>query len=324
MRDLVSVVIPTYHRNERLAEAIESVHAQTHDPVEVLVVDGTEDERARPVAEEYGVRYLPQTAAGGAQAARSQGAEAADGAYVNFLDDDDRFDPEKLERQLDVFATASEGDGPAGHGDSAADEGGVGVVYCGARWETGHVIRPDPAIRGDVLEYALRFQMTPSSPSAMLVDGDVLASILPLSNRHGADDMGTKIELARRTRFDFVDAPLLTKGDSEDSLGGSWANVEGRFDLLERYADLYDQYPTARRVALGHTHLLSADLRLDQEVWSARAVLDAARACYHVPGLPVAFLGYLGASLFGRPGRNLGRRAYNRFVLGDEHRGKVT
>lgn len=158
----------------------------------------------------------------------------------------------------------------------------------------------------------------------MLVDADVLDDILPLSNRHGADDMGTKIELAQRTQFDFVDAPLLTKGDSDDSLGGSRANVEGRFELVERYADLYERYPTARRIALAHTYLLAADVRLDEQAWSARAVLDAARACYHVPGLPVPFLGYLGASLFGRPGRNLGRRAYNRFVLGDEHRGKVT
>lgn len=308
MGDLVSVVVPTYRRNDRLAAAIESVHAQTHHPVEVVVVDGADDERARHVAEEYGVRYLPQTEPGGAQGARHEGAVAAAGDYVNFLDDDDLLDTDKLERQLAVL-------------DRAED---VGVVYCGARWEDGHAVLPDPNVRGDVLEYALRFQMTPASPSAMLIDAGVLASILPLSNRHGADDMGMKIELARLTDFDYVDEPLVTKGESDDSLGGSWANVEGRFELLERYADLYETHPEARRVALGHTYLLSADLRLDERVWSPRAVADAARGCYHVPGLPVAFLGYLGASLFGRPGRDVARAAYDRFVLGDEHRGKVT
>lgn len=308
MGDLVSVVIPTLRRNDRLAAAIESALGQTHDSLEVIVVDGAAEEHARPVAEEYGVRYLAQSEPGGAQAARSEGAEAAAGDYVDFLDDDDRMHPEKVRRQLAAFEGRDE----------------VGVVYCAVRWEDGHVVRPDPAVRGDVLEYALRFQMTPASPSAMLVDAAVLSSILPLTNRHGADDMGMKIELAERTAFEFVDEPLVTKGASEDSLGSSWENVEGRFELLERYADRYEAHPTARRIALAHTHLLAADIRLDERLWSPAAVLEAARAAYHVPGLPVPFVGYLAASLFGRPGRDVGRSVYDRVVLGAEHRGKVT
>lgn len=307
-KPLVSVVIPTYYRNERLDAAIESVHAQTHDPIETIVVDGSGDEHARPVAEAHGVRYIAQERDEGPHAARSEGAEAANGKYVNFLDDDDRLHPEKLTRQLAVFETRT-----------------VGVVYCGIVWENGHVVLPDLAVEGDVLEYALMFQMTPSSPSAMLIDTAVLADMLPLANRHGADDMGMKIELATRTEFAFVDEVLVTKGDSDDSLGGSAENVAGRLHLLSEYAHLYERHPPrVRRVALAHTHLLAAETHLDGSAWSPRAVTSALRACYHVPGLPLSFGGYLLASLFGRPGRDLGRRAYDRFVLGNEHRGKVT
>jgi glycosyltransferase involved in cell wall biosynthesis len=307
---LVSVVIPTYYRNERLRAAVESVHDQTYEPIEVVVVDGSEDGRAESVADEYGARYVYQGEEGGAHAARSMGAERADGAYVNFLDDDDRLSPEKLEKQIPVLEAHPE----------------TGVVYCGIRWENGHPVLPDPDVQGDVLEQALMFHMTPSSPSTMLIDAAVLGELLPLQNRHGADDMGMKIELAQRCEFDFVDEPLVLKGDDgEESLGGSRENIAGRLKLLERYDGLYREYPdSVRRTALGHTHLLDAELELNRSLWSHRAIWKAAKACYHVPGYPLSFVGYLGASLFGRPGRDLGGWVYGELVLGSDHRGKVT
>lgn len=305
----VSVVIPTYFRNDRLRDAIESVRAQTYDPIEVVVVDGSEEAHARPVAETYDTRYLPQTEDRGPHAGRSDGAQLADGAYVNFLDDDDQFHPEKIEKQVSAF-------------DRRDD---VGVVYCGIEWENGHAVLPDPDVRGDVVERALMFDMTPSSPSTMLIDADVLDGILPFQNLHGADDMGMKIELAQRCAFDFVDEPLVVKGDDGDSLGGSRENIEGRFTLLERYRELYDRVPSrVRRTALGHTHLLDAELTLNRTAWSPRAVRQAALACYHVPGLPLSFAGYLVASLFGRPGRDIASTVYAELFLGETHRGKIT
>lgn len=306
---LISVVIPTYYRNEALSEAITSVRSQTHDPIEIIVVDGSGEAHAESVAQDHGVRYIAQERDEGPHAARSEGAIAATGDYVNFLDDDDRIRPTKFERQLSVFEEHQE----------------VGVVYCAVEWENGHVIRPDPDIQGDVLEYALRFRMTPSSPSAMLIESGVLEEILPLRNTHGADDMGMKIELAQRTEFAFVDDPLVIKGTTGDSLGGSRENVRGRFQLLRDYANLYDQFPSeVYRDALAHTYLLDADLRLNEQLWSARAIYDAFRAWYHVPGMPVSFTGYFVASLLGRPGRDIARKAYDRVFLGDEHRGKIT
>ncbi|WP_227355181.1 glycosyltransferase family 2 protein [Haladaptatus salinisoli] len=51
--ETVSVVVPTYHRNDRLREALDSVADQTHRPAEVIVVDGTEEARARSVVERF-------------------------------------------------------------------------------------------------------------------------------------------------------------------------------------------------------------------------------------------------------------------------------
>jgi len=307
---LVSVVVPTHYRNDRLRQAIESVREQQYGNVECIVVDGSEaDSHARPVAEEYGVDYVCPETDRGAHAARSLGASRADGDYVSFLDDDDRLGPSKLQKQVPVAESNEE----------------VGVVYCGIRWENGHPVLPDPDVSGDVLEYALMFQMTPSSPSTMLIDADVLGALLPFENLHGADDMGMKIELAQRTEFEFVDEPLVVKGYSEDSLGGSRENVAGRLELLDRYETLYARSPDrVRRTALAHTFLLDAELTLNERLWSIHALKRAVQACRVVPGWPVSFVGYLLASVLGRPGRDLAREVYSRVLLGDQHRGKIT
>lgn len=92
----VSVVITTYYRNDLLRGAVESALAQTHEPVEVILVDGSGEAHARPVAEEYPVEYIAQNRDRGAQAARNAGAERVVGEYVQFLDDDDRLLPEKF------------------------------------------------------------------------------------------------------------------------------------------------------------------------------------------------------------------------------------
>lgn len=308
-RPLVSVVITTYFRNQSLRRAIESVLEQTYDPIELIVVDGSGEANARAVVSEYeGIEYLPQAEDEGAQAARSVGAERASGVYLNFLDDDDTLLPEKISKQVDVL-------------ESDPD---TGVVYCGKVAEDGREMLPDPRVRGDVLEYALKFQMTPSHPSTMLIRMAVLRELLPLRNRHGADDMGTKIELAKRTEFDFVNEALVRLGASDGSLGGSFENIEGRKRILEQYDNLYDQHPRGvRRTALAYTYLLEAELLLNQKRWSLDAVTKAFLANYYKPGFSVSFLGFLCSALFGRPGRDLGRHLYLKYYVGDRNRGKI-
>jgi glycosyltransferase involved in cell wall biosynthesis len=95
------VIIPTRDRGAFLREAIESVLAQTIPPQEVIVVDdGSTGEAAAWIGEARGpVCYLRQDAAGPA-AARNRGLQAATGAFIAFLDDDDLWPPKKTERQL--------------------------------------------------------------------------------------------------------------------------------------------------------------------------------------------------------------------------------
>lgn len=90
----ISVVIPTYNRAQPLREALESVLAQSHTSLEVIVVDDSPDQTARSVASEYDdrrIRYFPMAVPSGGfpSRVRNFGAERAGGRFVHFLDDDD-------------------------------------------------------------------------------------------------------------------------------------------------------------------------------------------------------------------------------------------
>ena len=105
MNPRVSVVIPTYNRADVIGEAVASVLAQDLPELEVLVVDDGSADGTRAAVEavrDPRVRYLHQEN-GGPAAARNHGIREAQSQLVAFLDDDDRWRPNKLSRQLAVF-----------------------------------------------------------------------------------------------------------------------------------------------------------------------------------------------------------------------------
>lgn len=101
----LSVIIPTHNRVGLLPRALASIHAQTSPPAEVIVVDdGSTDGTERLMQSEFpGVWYLRQENRGVA-AARNHGIREARGEWLAFLDSDDEWLPQKLERQLDALA----------------------------------------------------------------------------------------------------------------------------------------------------------------------------------------------------------------------------
>lgn len=101
---LVSVVIPCFNQAHYLSDAIDSVRAQTHPHVEVVVVDDGSTDNTCAVAERYpGVRYVRQQNEGLA-AARNTGIRHSNGMFLVFLDADDRLTPSAVETGLACLA----------------------------------------------------------------------------------------------------------------------------------------------------------------------------------------------------------------------------
>jgi glycosyltransferase involved in cell wall biosynthesis len=100
-----AVVIPAYNAAATLARALDSVFAQTLLPAEVVVVDdGSPDRSAiEAVVAGYGERIrLLQRKNGGPAAARNDGVRASSSPWIAFLDADDAWLPEKMQRQMEL------------------------------------------------------------------------------------------------------------------------------------------------------------------------------------------------------------------------------
>ena len=104
----VSVIIACYNQAEYVAEALASLQSQTVGDWEAIVVDdGSTDDSAKVIAQFLGdtrIRLLKVAHAGAAHA-RNVGMIAAKGELIAFLDADDRWQPHKLAKQLEVFRT---------------------------------------------------------------------------------------------------------------------------------------------------------------------------------------------------------------------------
>jgi glycosyltransferase involved in cell wall biosynthesis len=105
---LVSIIIPTYNRCDRVHVAIDSALSQTYAKLEVVVVDDGSTDRTRQfIVEKYAgesrVKYHYKEN-GGVSSARNTGIEAAQGEFIAFLDSDDWWKPWKLELQVACLA----------------------------------------------------------------------------------------------------------------------------------------------------------------------------------------------------------------------------
>jgi glycosyltransferase involved in cell wall biosynthesis len=104
---LVSVVIPARDAAPFVRGAVESVLSQTYEPVEVIVVDdNSRDETPAILASISDERVRVRVSGGaGVGRARNAGFEMARGGFVAFLDADDLWLPDKVERQVSIFST---------------------------------------------------------------------------------------------------------------------------------------------------------------------------------------------------------------------------
>jgi glycosyltransferase involved in cell wall biosynthesis len=108
-------VIPARDREAYLGEAIESVLAQHHPSLEIVVVDDGSTDGTAGIASSYSEVRCIRRDHGGPAAARNTGVEHARGDLLAFLDSDDRWLPNKLERQLAALAKRPEVNIVLGH-----------------------------------------------------------------------------------------------------------------------------------------------------------------------------------------------------------------
>lgn len=105
VEDRVSVLIPVYNAEKYITRTLESVLSQTYKDIEIVLVDDCSKDSSEKIIARYQevypeIVYHLQEKNGGAGVARNKALELASGRYVAFLDSDDMWYPEKIEKQL--------------------------------------------------------------------------------------------------------------------------------------------------------------------------------------------------------------------------------
>lgn len=108
---LVSVVIPVYNGEKYIEECLESVYQQTYRPIEVVVVDdGSTDNSLEVIENSPGEKKIISQQNKDVSHARNTGVQNASGEFIAFLDQDDLWHHEKLEKQIQAFSDNPEVD----------------------------------------------------------------------------------------------------------------------------------------------------------------------------------------------------------------------
>jgi len=299
-RPLVTVVITTYDRPSYLRDCVESVLEQTYEPIELVVVDDCSDTPASETLADVdtdslaGYRCVRHSTNRGVNAARNTGVEAGTGSYVAFLDDDDRWVPEKVERQVAAF--------------EAADED-VGVVYCGLKAIHEDGVREElpPRIDGDLTK-ALLCRNVVGSMSVVMARADVAAAV-PFDEEFEAwADLEWFVRVSQRAAFVRLPEPLVVyEYTSHDRLSDDFEKKRRGYDsFLERFDDVAAAYgrPFCRKMRAWAAYRAGSSALYTGNYGEARRLLFTAVARYP---LEPRFLKYLLASLGGRPTHRLAR-----------------
>jgi len=99
---LVSVIIPTYNCARYISDAIDSVINQTYKNIEIIIIDDGSTDDTKIVLEKYNkkIKYIYQQVNKGPASPRNEGIKISKGEYVAFLDADDLWEKEKLEKSI--------------------------------------------------------------------------------------------------------------------------------------------------------------------------------------------------------------------------------
>lgn len=196
----VSVIIPNYNYAKYIAKTIDSVLAQTYENIEIIVVDDGSKDKSIEVLKKYGEKItIIEQKNQGVSLARNNGAEKSTGEYIAFLDADDIWLPEKLERQMQKFFEDEE----------------IGLVHCSMTY-----IDPNDEVcgqinegmEGNVAHEFLRFTkgVVIGAGSTGIVPRKVFEEIGGFDHRLStAADWDFSYRIATKYKIGFIRQPLV-------------------------------------------------------------------------------------------------------------------
>lgn len=197
---MISIIIPTYNSAKFIVHALQSIFSQTYQDFEIIVIDDGSTDATKAVLEPYLDRlyYVYQENAG-ESSARNHGLSLAKGEYIAFLDADDLYKPNKLERQLSVFLK-----------DSSIDVVYNDVEVVDENLQFISILKSEEVYETeqDFLCMLLVRQIVPGPASIMLKRECIDSGIRYPEQYKNAEDYQFIIELAMHHRFKYLEEAL--------------------------------------------------------------------------------------------------------------------
>lgn len=232
----ISVVIPTYNRAELLYNSINSVLSQTFSDFELIVVDDCSPDNTSAVLGSFSdkrLRVLRNSSNKGIAAVRNIGVTNSNGQYIAFLDDDDEWLPDKLEKQMKVLKS-----GP----------GSLVCVYSGSLiiGPGGDVVRTSvPIYRNKVLNELLLGNFITTSTVFLKKSCFEKTGLFDEDIPFG-EDYDMWIRIAEHFEYDFVPEPLTRYRVHPGSLTRNYAKViSGLVKILSKHERLFARHKRA-------------------------------------------------------------------------------
>jgi len=246
----VAVVIPSYNSRQFLEATIASVRAQTLVPDEIVVVDDGSTDGTAELAEDLGVRCIRKQN-GGPASARNRGVKETKAPLLAFLDADDLFLPDKLERQLALLS-----------------QGGI-VACCSNAW----VIQDDKQRRlknrGDVasaLTFKSLLEGNPVICSTVVVRRDCFEEAGGFDEDRvliATEDYDLWLRLARLGRLAYLDVPLAEYRTHGASLSGSSRFLAGSDHIMDKVEERWGREPGVPELARRRRQAVRVDAAYD-------------------------------------------------------------
>ena len=233
--ELISVVIPSYNRKDRLPACMDSVLGQSYGNIELIVVDDASTDGTRELfrnMRDPRVRYLRYEENRGACHARNYGAERAEGGLIAFQDSDDIWHPDKLEKQYWHLKKT-----------------GADMCYCGMNRvsEGGSFYYPVHAPRpGHAQEDFLAENR--AGTQTMLMHRFVWEKLRFDESIRRYQDWDFAIRAASRFELAYLPEALVESEVGSDSISAVVDSYPHLLRLYEKHRALYEKYPDSAAV----------------------------------------------------------------------------